>query len=47
MCNGFYNLSRLKMASDYCNERLIGSKKLADANETVLPETARKEVRFV
>ena len=37
----------LNMASDSCNESFIGSKELADANETVLPETARKEVRFV
>jgi hypothetical protein len=27
-------------------ESRIGSKKLADANETFTPETTRKEVRF-
>ena len=47
MCNGFRNLGRLKVASDFCNESLIGSEELADANETVSLETARKEVRFV
>jgi len=47
MCNGFRNLGRFKMAGDSCNESLIGSKELADANETVSLETARKEVRFV
>jgi hypothetical protein len=39
MCNYFCKFGGSKLASDACTEGLIGSKELADTNETVSPET--------